>query len=133
MRCNDPTDDMKIRKVIFRIKPLKALGVDGLHAIFYQPQWSIVGYSLCQFVKEIFHHGSIPSEINRTLLVLILKTDNPVSLIMYHPISLCTTFYKTITKIIANTLQSILLDLVRPQQTGFFLSQHIIENIVVAP
>lgn len=83
MRLNDLINDMEIRRAIFSMKPLKEPRMDGLHATFYQSQWSM-GASLCRFVKEIFHHGSIPSEINRTLLVLIPKTDNPVSLTMYR-------------------------------------------------
>lgn len=30
-----PDDDMEIRNTIFSMKPLKAPGTDGLHAIFY--------------------------------------------------------------------------------------------------
>ena len=36
-------DDEKIRDIIFSMKPLKAPGIDGLHAIFYQSQWVVVG------------------------------------------------------------------------------------------
>lgn len=57
-------DDTKIKNSIFSMKPLKAPGVDGLYAIFYQSQWSIVDPSFCCFVKEI----------NSTLLVLIPRT-----------------------------------------------------------
>lgn len=64
-------DDTEIKNSIFSMKPLKASGVDGLHAIFYQSQWSIVDPSFCCFVKEIFSSGHIPEEINSTLLVMI--------------------------------------------------------------
>ncbi|KAH9725610.1 putative ribonuclease H protein [Citrus sinensis] len=40
-----PIEDNEIRQTIFSMKPLKAPGVDGLHAIFYQSQWHIVGHS----------------------------------------------------------------------------------------
>ena len=51
---------------------------------------------------------------------------------MYRPISLCTVFYKTVTKIIVTRLQALLLDLVGPYQTSFIPSRHIKENIIIA-
>lgn len=127
-----PVDDIEIKNTIFSIKPLKAPGVDGLHVGFFQSQWNTVGPSVCRFIKETFSSSHLPEEINKTLLVLIPKTDYPISLKMYHPISLCTVVYKTITKIIANRLQFILPQLIGPHQTSFVPGRHIIENIIVA-
>lgn len=33
-----PTDEMETKNTVFSLKPFKVLGVDGLHAIFYQSQ-----------------------------------------------------------------------------------------------
>ena len=127
-----PIEDNEIRQTIFSMKPLKAPGVDGLHAIFYQTQWNIVGHSFCKFIKHSFSSGSIPKEINTTLLVLIPKVDHPVNLKMYRLISLCTVAYKTISKIVANRLQALMPILIGPQQTSFVPGRHIIDNIVIA-
>ena len=40
--------------------------------------------------------------------------------------------YKTITKIIANRLKTLLLDLVGPHQTSFVPWPHITKNIIIA-
>lgn len=82
-------------------------------------------------MKEIFISGRMPEDINRTLLVLIPKVDNPTSLKMYWPISLCTVTYKIITKLIANRLKAVLPDLIGRQQMSFVPGRHIIENMVV--
>lgn len=125
-------DDIEIRITIFSITPLKAPGTDGLHAIFYQSQWDIVGPSFCRFIKDIFSCGKVPEEINTTLLVLVPKNDNPTSLKMFRPISLCTVAYKTVTKIIANRLQMLLSQLIGPHQTSFVPGRHIVENVIIA-
>ena len=39
-------DDGEVRSTIFGMHPLKAPGVDGLHALFYQSQWNTVGNSV---------------------------------------------------------------------------------------
>ena len=114
------------------MKPLKALGVDGLYKVFYQSQRSVVGPSVCCFIKNIFVNKHIPMEINKNLLVLILKADNPLNLKMYWPISLCTVVYKTMTKLPTNRLQTILPYVIGPHQTSFVTRWHTIENIVVA-
>ena len=60
------------------------------------------------------------------------QVENPTSLKMYHPISLCNVAYKTITKVIANRLQTILPQLFGSHQTSFVPRRHITENIVIA-
>ena len=122
----------KIKSTMFSMKPLKAPGTDGLHAIFYQSQRHVIGPSFCRLIKDIFTSGKVPQEINTTLLVLILKEEHPSSLKMFRPISLCTVAYKTVTKIITNRLQSLLPNLIGPHQTSFVPERHIIDNIVVA-
>lgn len=49
---------------------------------------------------------------------------------MYYSISLCTVAYKSVTKIVANPLQTILPKLIGPHQTSLVPDRHIIENIV---
>ncbi|KAH9666802.1 putative ribonuclease H protein [Citrus sinensis] len=122
----------EIKSAVFSMKPLKALDTDGLHAIFYQSQWYVVGPSFCRFIDDIFTTGKVPQEINTTLLVLIPKEEHPTSLKMFRPISLCTMAYKTVTKIIATRLQSLLPNLIGPNQTSFVPGRNIVDNIVVA-
>ena len=110
----------EIKIVVFSMKPLKAPGTDVLHAIFYQSQWHVVGPSFYRFIDDIFTTGKVPQEINTTLLVLIPKEEHPTSLKMFMPISLCTVAYKTMIKIIATRLQSLLPNLIGPNQISFF-------------
>lgn len=126
-----PITNDEIKHIIFSMKPFKALGVDGYPTLFYQSQWHIVGGSINRLVKEIFISGRMPEDINRTLLVLITKVDNPTSLKMHRPICLCTVTYKIITKLIANRLKAVLPDLIGRQQMSFVQGRHIIENMVV--
>ncbi|KAL9432093.1 hypothetical protein AB3S75_027164 [Citrus x aurantiifolia] len=125
-------EDEEIKNVIFSTKALKALGIDGLHALFYQTQWHVVGKSVCSLIKGIFNGNEIPKELKKTLIVLVPKSDNLISLKLFRPISLCPIIYKTITKLLANWLKSILPDLSGPTQTSFIPGRHITENIVVA-
>ena len=125
-------DDEKIENGVFCMKALKAPRIDSLHALFYQTQWNVVGNSVCKFIKDIFSGTEVPKELNRTLLVLIPKSDNPTSLKPFRPISLCPVIYKTIIQLLANRLKAIMPELIGPNQTSFVPGRHVTENIVIA-
>ncbi|KAH9696901.1 reverse transcriptase domain-containing protein [Citrus sinensis] len=127
-----PIDKEEVHAAICQMSPLKAPGIDGYPAGFYQAQWHIVGESFSAGIKEVFNSHSIPKEVSKTLLILIPKTERPTSFKMYRSISLCTVFYKTVTKIIVTRLQALLPDLVGPHQTSFVPDRHIMKNIIIA-
>lgn len=44
----------EIRSVLFSVGFLKALGPDGIHTLFYQSQWEMVGTNVCNWVRGVF-------------------------------------------------------------------------------
>lgn len=56
-----------------QMHPLKALGPDGLPALFYQKYWDIVGADITKEVLCIFNSGHMPQGMNHTYLALISK------------------------------------------------------------
>ncbi|XP_050229329.1 uncharacterized protein LOC126678474 [Mercurialis annua] len=130
LACAVSDDDIK--KAVWHMHPLKAPGVDGLHALFYQSQWPTIGDKVCSFIHGIFNGKPFPPEINKTLITLIPKCDNPDYLKDYRPISLCNVLYKVITKIIANRLKKIMPHIIGPTQTSFVEGRHITDNIILA-
>ena len=126
-----PVSNMEIFKAISDMNLLKAPGIDGLNAGFYCNHWKTVGHFVCALVKDVFEGKGVPHEINRTLLVLILKKENPDSLKLHRPISLCTVMYKTVTKLIANWLKGLLPNLIGPTQTSFIPRRNIMDNVVI--
>ena len=59
----------EVKKALFDMKPLKALGPDGLYALFYQSQWDIVGQSLHNMVAAIFHGHCMHESFNNAAIV----------------------------------------------------------------
>ncbi|KAL8142650.1 LOW QUALITY PROTEIN: hypothetical protein V2J09_015682 [Rumex salicifolius] len=60
---------------------------------------------------EITKSTVLPTGLNYTLITLIPKIDNPVHVRNFRPISLRNVLYKTITKVLANRMQSPLVNL----------------------
>lgn len=55
----------------------KAPRPDGMHAIFYQCFWHLVGDEVTEFVSNILHNFSSPSRIDSTNINLIQKVKSP--------------------------------------------------------
>ncbi|KAG8483541.1 hypothetical protein CXB51_023295 [Gossypium anomalum] len=99
---NRQVSDEEIKGTLFDMAPLKALGSDGFHALFYQFQWDHVGIS------------------------------NAVDFSQLRPISLCFVLYNLAMKIIANLFKVVFSRLFAPEQVGFVAGQNITDNIIIA-
>lgn len=114
-----------------RMGPVKASGSDGFSVVFYQKYWQIIGKDTCAFCLDILNHGKSMEEINRTQLVLIPKTANPINLKFFYPISLCIVIYKIIAKTVANRLQKVLDDCIYDSQSNFVPDRLITDNVLL--
>ena len=64
------SSNAKILVALKSIKPYKALGLDGLHAGFFQRHWNCVGDSVKEEVRNIFLSCEMPAFLNQTLITL---------------------------------------------------------------
>lgn len=69
--------------------------------------------------------------MNKILIALIPKTDNPVNIKMFRPISLCNVGYKIITKIIVVRLKPMLNKIISPFQSSFIPGRTTSDNIII--
>lgn len=120
----------EIRHAIFSMGGVRSPEPDGLHALFYQSQWDIVGDSVCKFVKSYFSNLIMIASINDVDLALIPKNDNPKEIKHFGSISLCNVIYKVIMKVIANRLKSHLETLIDPFQCNIISGKHSANDII---
>ena len=131
MSISRQVTEEEITKGLWGLKPFKAPGVDGLHAGFFQYFWNDVKESVCKEVVQIFELRKMPEYLNETLISLIPKCQSPASLNNYRPISLCTTIYKVVTKIIVGRLRTFLDKLISPVQAAFVPGRRGLDNVII--
>lgn len=117
--CCIPTIE-EIKSILFSMSDLKAPGPNGFPVIFYKHLWTIVGDDIIKAIISFFQLGSMPKEVNSSLIVLIPKISNPTSSQHFKPISFCNVVYKIISKLLVAKLKPLLEKLfLQPNQLLF--------------
>ncbi|KAL9673479.1 hypothetical protein QQ045_029737 [Rhodiola kirilowii] len=124
--------EAEVKRALFQMHPTKALGLDGLSALFYQSNWEIVSAEVTKEVLKCLNEGILNPVINETLIVLISMVRKVVKVEELRPISLCNVIMKIITKALANRLKSVLPSIISQSQSTFIQGRLITDNIMVA-
>jgi hypothetical protein len=123
---------VEVEMALKQMHHLKSAGPDGFGACFFQKSWGTMGGAIGGAVLDFLNKGVFDPSINSTLIALIPKKRNPVSVTEYHPISLCNVCYKLISKVLANRLKKVLPHVVSLNQSAFIPGRLIGDNILVA-
>nr|WMB96822.1 hypothetical protein [Solanum melongena]WMB96868.1 hypothetical protein [Solanum melongena]WMB97045.1 hypothetical protein [Solanum aethiopicum] len=121
----------EVRAAVFAMNPHKSPGIDGFPPGFSQKAWAVVGPKLVLLVQEAFQTGVFDSDLNKTLVTLIPKTENPEIIGQFRPISLCTVPLKVISKVLVDRLRPYLSKLVGKTQSSFIPGRQTTDNIIV--
>ncbi|KAK9740863.1 hypothetical protein RND81_03G066500 [Saponaria officinalis] len=122
----------EIHAALSSIDRNKSPGVDGYSSGFFRDTWALTGPDFIVAVQEFFHKNAMPRAANSTLIALIPKYDAPKSVSDFRPISCCTVFYKTVSKILANRMKLVLGDIIGPEQAAFIEGHDLFDNSMLA-
>jgi hypothetical protein len=76
--------------------------------------------------------GATSASINKGLITLIPKTGDRARFSNWRPITLLGSIYKVLAKTLAERIQSALIHIIRPNQTGFMAGRSILDNVFMA-
>uniref|UniRef100_A0A803Q328 Reverse transcriptase domain-containing protein n=1 Tax=Cannabis sativa TaxID=3483 RepID=A0A803Q328_CANSA len=121
----------EVKTATFQLAHDKAPGLDGYSGSFFQKNWHLLGQDVTIAALNFLNGDADLAAINQTLIVLIPKRTNPEQITDYRPISLCSTFYKIISRVLVNCLKPILSRIISPAQSAFLPSRLISDNIII--
>ncbi|KAF3777823.1 Transposon TX1 uncharacterized protein [Nymphaea thermarum] len=103
-----PIRDEEIQWAVFSANKDSAAGPDGFNNQFYCSFWSIIEPDVSLAIKEFFRSSRIVKGINKTHIVLLPKEEGADTLDKFHPISLCNSILKFLTRIMVLRMRPIL-------------------------
>lgn len=123
----------KARQVVSKISPLKALGLDNMHWIFYERCWPIIGKNTFHMIQACLQYGHILKHLKIIYLSLIRQKGSRVKVNDCRPISLFNVSNKFISKLLANrVLRCFANSSPPPPFKVHFLNRDIYDNILIA-
>ncbi|KAM7289623.1 uncharacterized protein ISCGN_029752 [Ixodes scapularis] len=104
---NEDITEAEVASTIKELSPRKSPGVDGLGAAFYKKFADLLVPLLCRVFSDILARDLLPPSMRQAMVVLIPKKRSPhscPSVEDFRPISILTTDYKILAKILAKRL-----------------------------
>ena len=120
-----PFTDKEIEDVVKELPNEKSPVPDGFNNEFLKNCWPIIGKDIKELIHDFYEENISLESINSSFITLIPKLDNPSSANDFRPISLLNSVLKLITKLLANRLQKVILNLVHKNQYGFLKKRSI--------
>ena len=87
---------------------------------------------MLNFFGEFFRHGKLTKGLNSTFIALIPKVESPQRVADFCPISLVSSVYKILSKVLGNRLRMVVGNVVSASQSTIIKGRQILDGILIA-
>ncbi|RVW15154.1 Transposon TX1 uncharacterized 149 kDa protein [Vitis vinifera] len=122
----------EISKAIFQLDRDKASRPDGFTIIVFQDCWDVIKEDLVRVFVEFHISGIINQSINASFIVLLPKKSLTKKISDFKPISLITSLYKIIAKMLSRRLRGVLHETIHSTQGTFVQGRQIVDVVLIA-
>ena len=102
-----------------KIRGNTAPGIDGVPSKVAKHCVPVVANKIAELLNLMFNDNNFPTEFAHARTILLFKKGDPFDLGNYRPISLLSTTYKCLTRVITNKLFEVIADRLPVEQAGF--------------
>ena len=131
-RLESPFTEEEISKAIFQLDRDKAPGLDGFTIAVFQDCWDVIKEDLVRVFAEFHRSGIINQSTNASFIVLLPKKGMSKKISDYRPISLISSLYKIIAKVLAERLRGVLHETIHSNQGAFVQGRQILDVVLTA-
>ncbi|RVW16109.1 Transposon TX1 uncharacterized 149 kDa protein [Vitis vinifera] len=132
LRLESPFTEEEISKAIFQLDRNKAPGPDGFTIAVFQECWDVIKEDLVRVFAEFHRSGIINQSTNASFIVLIPKKSLSKRISDFRPISLITSLYKIIAKVLSGRLRGVLHVTIHYTQGAFVQGRQILDAVLIA-
>ena len=118
-----PFEEDEIKRAIQECDENKASGPDGFSLELFKSQWEIMKDDVMSVFCEFAKDGVICGVTNETYICLIPKKRDSSKVKDFRPISLVTSLYKLIAKVLSSRLKAVLADTISESQGAFVVGR----------
>lgn len=121
-----------MKEAVFGMDGVKSPGPDGFSMLLYQECWDTIKEDLMKVVREFHERGEMNKSMTSNFIVLIPKKKGAQDLGAFRPISLVSSLYKIISKMLPFRLRMVMELVVASTQSAFIKGRQIIDSILIA-
>lgn len=122
----------EVKNVIFVMDGAKAPSPNWFSMFFYQECQETIKDDIMKMFNEFFKKGVTSKAMRSTFIVLVPKTKRARSLGDYRPISLVSSLYKIISKVLSSRLRGVMGWVISSTKSAFIQERQILGSILIA-
>ncbi|MCO5607270.1 hypothetical protein L7F22_061463 [Adiantum nelumboides] len=120
----------EVRDALHGLDGASCPGDDGLTRQFFMQYWDLISQPLQEGLQHIFDTGCMSQSMSLGIISLIPKGGDASTLRQWRPITLMSSVYKMLARMISAPLRPLLMDLIHSSQTSFVQDRSIMDNVV---
>ncbi|RVX09479.1 Transposon TX1 uncharacterized 149 kDa protein [Vitis vinifera] len=132
LRLDSPFTEEEISKANFQLDRDKAPGLDGFTIAVFQECWDVIKEELVRVFAEFHRSGIINQSTNASFIILLPKKSLSKRISDFRPISLITSLYKIIAKVLSGRLRGVLHETIHYTQGAFVQGRQILDAVLIA-
>ncbi|RVX22528.1 Transposon TX1 uncharacterized 149 kDa protein [Vitis vinifera] len=122
----------EVRMAVFQLNKEKTPDPDGFTIAVYQECWDVIKEDLMRVFFEFHTKGVINQSTNATFIAMVPKKSQTFKISDYRPISLVTSLYKIIAKVLSGRLRKVLHETSFGSQGVFVEGRQILDAVLTA-
>ncbi|CAN0884339.1 LINE-1 retrotransposable element ORF2 protein [Linum grandiflorum] len=122
----------EVRRAVMNCAGDKAPGPDGFNLEFFKQNWRLVQEQVMLAFADFFSRSKLPNMVSCTFVCLIPKKEVVEDVRDFRPISLTSSLYKILSKVLLERLLELMPVLVSKHQCAFVSDRQILDAALIA-